>query len=94
MRVGAAKLLCRRSVLLHRNAGVVETPAFCLYLPRAPTIPQALTIYKDDNGDMAAWARNAVAFMNDKGIVTGIGGNNFGRAPLERVPGPAPVSVQ
>ena len=41
-------------------------------------IPAVEATSFDDNGDMAAWARSAVAFMNDKGIVTGTGGNNFG----------------
>lgn len=31
-----------------------------------------------DDGDISGWARSAVAFMNGKGIVTGIGDNSFG----------------
>ena len=49
-----------------------------VYTKLGGSIPTVEAASFDDNGDMAAWARNAVAFMNDKGIVTGIGGNNFG----------------
>ena len=49
-----------------------------VYTKLGGSIPTVEAASFDDNGDMAAWDRNAVAFMNDKGIVTGIGGNNFG----------------
>ena len=49
-----------------------------VYTKLGGSIPTVEATSFDDNSGMAAWARNAVAFMNDKGIVTGIGGNNFG----------------
>ena len=40
-----------------------------------------------DNGSVSAWARDAVAFMSDKGIVNGVGDNKFdpkGSASIEQ----------
>ncbi|MCI9156218.1 MAG: S-layer homology domain-containing protein [Lawsonibacter sp.] len=40
-----------------------------------------------DDGDVASWARNAVAFMNSKEIITGVGDNRFspkGDASIEQ----------
>ena len=40
-----------------------------------------------DDGDVASWARNSVAFMNSKEIITGVGDNRFspkGDASIEQ----------
>lgn len=40
-----------------------------------------------DNSSVSAWARNSVAFMSDKGIVSGVGNNRFdpqGSASIEQ----------
>ena len=40
-----------------------------------------------DNSSVSAWARNSVAFMSDKGIVSGVGDNRFdpqGSASIEQ----------
>ena len=41
----------------------------------------------DDDGSVSDWARDAVAFMSDKGIVSGMGDNCFdpqGSASIEQ----------
>lgn len=50
-------------------------------------IPAASSTAFADNGDIAGYARNAVAFMNSRAIINGVGGNRFspkGNASVEQ----------
>lgn len=58
-----------------------------VYIKLGGSIPAATAATFVDNGSVSAWARDAVAFMSDKGIVTGVGGNKFnpqGNASIEQ----------
>lgn len=51
------------------------------------TIPAASATAFADNGDIAGYARSAVAFMNSRAIINGVGGNRFnpkGNASVEQ----------
>lgn len=51
------------------------------------TIPAASATAFADNGDIAGYARSAVAFMNSRAILNGVGGNRFnpkGNASVEQ----------
>ena len=50
-------------------------------------IPKVEATTFADNGDVASWAMDAVAFMSGKEIVNGVGGNKFdpqGNASIEQ----------
>ena len=49
-----------------------------VYAKLGGEIPAVESTSFADDGDISGWARSAVAFMNGKGIVTGIGDNSFG----------------
>ena len=49
-----------------------------VYTKLGGEIPAVEATTFGDDGEISGWARNAVAFMNSKEIVTGIGDNNFG----------------
>ena len=51
-----------------------------VYTNLGGNIPEVAGTTFDDNGEVSDWARDAVAFMADKGIVSGVGNNSF--APL------------
>ncbi len=58
-----------------------------VYTKLGGEIPAVAATSFADDGDMAGWARNAVAFMNSKEIITGVGNNNFspkGDASIEQ----------
>lgn len=48
-----------------------------VYTRLGGTIPEAAATAFADNDKVSGWARDAVAFMSDKGIVSGVGNNSF-----------------
>lgn len=58
-----------------------------VYTNLGGNIPEVAGTTFDDNGEVSDWARDAVAFMADKGIVSGVGNNSFdplGNASIEQ----------
>ena len=58
-----------------------------VYTKLGSSIPAVTATTFADNGSVSNWARDAVAFMSDKGIVTGVGDNKFnpkGNASIEQ----------
>lgn len=58
-----------------------------VYTRLGGTIPEAAATAFADNVKVSGWARDAVAFMSDKGIVSGVGNNSFdpsGNASIEQ----------
>ncbi len=72
--VGGGKL--DPDALVNREQAAVMLAS--VYTKLGGEIPAVEATTFGDDGEISGWARNAVAFMNSKEIVTGIGDNNFG----------------
>lgn len=60
---------------------------FRVYTKLGGNIPEVADTTFADNGKVSGWAKDAVAFMADKGIVSGVGDNSFdplGNASIEQ----------
>lgn len=58
-----------------------------VYTKLGGNIPEVADTTFADNGKVSGWAKDAVAFMADKGIVSGVGDNSFdplGNASIEQ----------
>ena len=58
-----------------------------VYTKLGGNIPEVADTTFADNGKVSGWAKDAVAFMADKGIVSGVGNNSFdplGNASIEQ----------
>ncbi|MCI9156752.1 MAG: leucine-rich repeat protein [Lawsonibacter sp.] len=71
--------------LITREQAAVMLSA--VYTRLGGSVPAVEATAFADNGSVASWAKSAVAFMNGKGVVTGVGNNRFdpkGSASIEQ----------
>lgn len=72
------------SLVTREQAAVMLSSVYAKLGGRIPTV--SATSFAD-NAAVSSWAKNAVAFMNSKSIVSGVGGNQFdpqGSASIEQ----------
>ena len=73
------------NALVNREQAAVMLSS--VYAKLGGSVPTVAATTFNDNGDVSGWAKSAVAFMNGKEIVTGVGNNNFspkGSASIEQ----------